>query len=302
MLVSRIAKEKVSVALSADGGDEIFSGYRRYSYAQKYGEKLQMIPPPLRRSMAGLMSFFNTCILPISIRGHYFCSRYEKIKMVLQNPSEKNILKCLAHKFDDKELSYMLKPEVNKISTAFDNSEFGNENYSLTAFMMAMDYKTYLVDDILQKVDRATMSISLEGREPFLDQRIIEWAAQLPMEFKTHHGRNKLLLKGIVHRYLPREIMDRPKRGFGIPVKTWLNGDLKKVVDYYLSEQFISKQDLFNLQKLLDIKNSFYRGKMEWTDKLWNLLMFQMWYDKWINNNPPLCFGFVKEKMFAISQ
>lgn len=296
MLVSRIAKEKVSVALSADGGDEIFSGYRRYSYAEKYGKRLQMIPPPLRRSIAGLMSFVSTSLLPESVRGHYFCSRYEKIKMVLQNPNEKNVLKCLAQQFNDKELSSMMKPDVSKINTAFDNSELCEENYSLPAFMMAMDYKTYLVDDILQKVDRATMSISLEGREPFLDQRIIEWAAQLPMEFKTHHGRNKLLLKEIVHQYLPREMMDRPKRGFGIPVKTWLAGDLKPVVDYYLSDQFIGKQDLFNPQKLSYIKNSFYRGKEEWTDKLWNILMFQMWYDKWINNQLPLYFGTVKRE------
>jgi asparagine synthase (glutamine-hydrolysing) len=284
ILVSRIAKQKVAVALSADGGDEIFSGYKRYSYAEKYGKKLQMIPSPLRKTMAGLMTFLSTSILPQSIRGHYFCSRYEKIKMVLQNPCEKNVLKCLAQQFDDRELCCMMKPKVNKIHTAFDKSELCSQNYSLPAFMMAMDYQTYLVDDILQKVDRATMSISLEGREPFLDQRIIEWAAQLPIEYKTYHGRNKLLLKEIVHHYLPKEIMDRPKRGFGIPVKTWLYGDLKKIVDHYLSEQFIARQNLFNARKLLYIKNSFYHGKMEWTDKLWNLLIFQMWYDKWINN------------------
>jgi len=288
ILVSRIAKERVSVALSADGGDESFSGYRRYSYAQKYGERLQMIPPCFRRTMARLMNFLSTSSLPVSISGHHFCSRYEKIKMVLQNPCEKNILKCLAQQFDDKELCCMIKPEVNKIITAFDHSELGMENYSLPAFMMAMDYQTYLVDDILQKVDRATMSISLEGREPFLDQRIIEWAARLPMEYKTHKGKNKLILKEIVHQYLPRQMMDRPKRGFGIPVKTWLCGDLKIVVDYYLSEDFIRKQNLFNPQKLLYIKNSFYHGKMEWTDKIWNILMFQMWYDKWINNQAPL--------------
>ncbi len=290
MLVSRIAKEKVSVALSADGGDEIFSGYRRYSYAQKYGKRLQMIPPPLRRTIAGLMNLLSTSALPLSIRGHYFCSRYEKIKMVLQNPCEKNVLKCLAQQFNDKELSRMMKPEVNNIITAFDNSQLGEQNYSLPAFMMAMDYQTYLVDDILQKVDRATMSISLEGREPFLDQRIIEWAAQLPMEFKTHDGSNKLILKDIVHQYLPKHMMDRPKRGFGIPVKTWLCSDLKQIVDYYLSEQFLTHQNFFNPQKVLYIKNSFYHGKMEWTDKIWNLLMFQMWYDKWINNQATVSF------------
>jgi asparagine synthase (glutamine-hydrolysing) len=284
ILVSRIAKEKVRVALSADGGDEIFSGYCRYSFGEKYGSKLLMIPPPLRKGIAALMNFVSAKSLPLSNKGTYFVSRYEKIKMVLQNPEETNFLKSLAQQFNYHDLGHLFKPEIRKIKTAFDNSQLVPENYSIPAFMMAMDYQTYLVDDILQKVDRATMSISLEGREPFLDQRIIEWAAQLPMKYKNYRGNKKLILKEIVHKYLPKNMMDRPKRGFGIPIQNWLLTDLKKIVDRYLSLDFIQKQDLFNPQKIMCIKHAFYNGRLEWSEKIWYLLMFQMWYDRWINN------------------
>lgn len=285
MLISRIAREKVAVALSADAGDEIFSGYNRYDYAQKYGKKLQKVPPALGRVLAAMMELIPANSLPVSNRGYYFYHRYEKLKMVLKNPSERNILMSLSQQYNGTEISELFKPEVKKLTTAFDSTELKKENYSILAFMMAMDYQTYLVDDILQKVDRATMSVGLEGREPFLDHRIIEWAAQLPMEYKYNNGNKKFIIKEIVHQYLPQKMMDRPKIGFGIPVRSWLHSDLKPFVDIYLDERYLLNQNIFNVHKILHIKNSFYQGKMEWTDKVWYLLMFQMWYDKWMNNN-----------------
>ena len=150
---------------------------------------------------------------------------------------------------------------------------------------MAVDYQTYLVDDILQKVDRAGMRVSLEGREPFLDHRIIEWAAQLPMEYKYNNGNKKFIIKEIVHKYIPKEIMDRPKMGFGIPIANWLQHDLKPFVDQYFDEAFIIKQNIFNNDEIQRIKKSFYHGKIERAEKIWFLLMFQMWYDRWMNNN-----------------
>jgi asparagine synthase (glutamine-hydrolysing) len=150
---------------------------------------------------------------------------------------------------------------------------------------MAIDYQTYMLDDILQKVDRATMSVSLEGREPFLDQRIIEWAARLPMEYKYNKGNKKFIIKEIVHKYLPKEMMDRPKMGFGIPIGAWLQKDLKHFVDEYFDESFIANQGIFNNNEIQRIKKTFYEGKIERAEKIWYLLMFQMWYDKWINNN-----------------
>ena len=128
------------------------------------------------------------------------------------------------------------------------------------------------------------MSVSLEGREPFLDHRVIEWAAQLPMNYKYNKGEKKYILKQIVHKYIPQSMMDRPKMGFGIPIANWLSNDLKQFVDQYFDAEYIHKQNIFNNEEIQRIKNSFYSGKIERAEKIWYLLMFQMWYDRWINN------------------
>jgi asparagine synthase (glutamine-hydrolysing) len=139
-----------------------------------------------------------------------------------------------------------------------------------------------MVDDILQKVDRATMSVSLEGREPFLDQKIIEWAAQLPSDYKYHGGQKKYILKQIVHKYIPREMMERPKMGFGIPVETWLGKELKPLVLDYLSEEKLNQHGLFDNRQVKKLVDEFYSGRTEKYLKIWHLLMFQMWYEKWM--------------------
>jgi len=186
---------------------------------------------------------------------------------------------------NEADIADLFKKPIMQLSSAFDSKELNDENHSTLAYMMAIDYQTYLLDDILQKVDRAGMSVSLEGREPFLDHRIIEWAAQLPMEYKYNKGNKKFIIKEIVHKYLPKEMMDRPKMGFGIPIATWLQNDLKPFVDQYFDDAFITKQNIFNVNEIQRIKNSFYNGKVERAEKIWYLLMFQMWYDKWMNNN-----------------
>ena len=285
MLVSRIAREKVTVALSADGGDEIFSGYNRYDYAEKHLRTIQRIPPFLRKSLASLMDVIPARSIPMPNKGYYFYHRYEKLKMVLKNPTGKNIQMSMIQQFNDQEINDLFNSEVKKQASAFDSTELKKEYYSVIDDMMAMDYQTYLTDNGLHKVDRATMSASLEGREPLLDHRVIEWAARLPMAYKYNNGSKKFILKEIVHRHLPKEMMDRPKIGFGIPVRTWLYNDLKPFADQFLDEKYLVDQNIFNVKKILNIKTSFYNGKMEWTDKIWYLLMFQMWYDKWINNN-----------------
>jgi asparagine synthase (glutamine-hydrolysing) len=148
--------------------------------------------------------------------------------------------------------------------------------------MMAVDYQTYMVDDILQKVDRATMSVSLEGREPFLDQHIIEWAAQLPSDYKYHQGQKKYILKQIVHKYIPKEIMERPKMGFGIPVESWLSHELKDLVMEYLSEKRLKSHNLFHIAQVKKLTDDYFSGRTEKYLKIWHLLMFQMWYEKWM--------------------
>ena len=191
----------------------------------------------------------------------------------------------LTRQMNDNDIFDLFKTSISPLLTAFDSQELRKENYSELAYMMAVDYQTYLLDDILQKVDRATMSVSLEGREPFLDQRIIEWAARLPMDYKYNNGNKKFILKEIVYKYVPKEMMDRPKMGFGIPIAKWLQNELKPYVDKYFDEDFVLRQDIFKSEEIRRIKRSFYEGKIERAEKIWYILMFQMWYDKWINNN-----------------
>ena len=284
-LVSKIAREKVIVALSADAGDEIFAGYNRYDYVMKYGKKIQSIPGFMRKTAAAMMDVIPANAIPLLNKKYLFHSRYEKLKTLFKNPSEQNILFSLTQQMNEKDISVLFKDAVSKLVTAFDSEELDPTNHSTLAFMMAMDYQTYLLDDILQKVDRATMSVGLEGREPFLDQHVIEWAAQLPMEYKYNKGNKKFIIKQIVHQYIPAAMMDRPKMGFGIPIADWLQKDLKPFVDQYFDEAFIAKQNIFNNSEIQRIKRSFYEGKIERAEKIWYLLMFQMWYDKWMNNN-----------------
>ena len=282
-LVSKIAREKVTVALSADAGDEIFAGYNRYDYIMKYGKQLQAIPGFMRKSAAALLNIIPAGSIPILNKKYLFHSRYEKVKLLLKSPTEHNILLSLTKQMGEDDIAALFKSPIDILSTAFDSKELKPEFHSTLSYIMAIDYQTYLLDDILQKVDRAGMSVSLEGREPFLDHRIIEWAAQLPMEYKYNKGNKKYILKQIVHKYLPKEMMDRPKMGFGIPIANWLQNDLKPFVDQYFDESFIIKQNIFNNTEIQRIKKSFYQGKIERAEKIWYLLMFQMWYDKWMN-------------------
>ena len=283
-LVSKIAREKVTVALSADAGDEIFAGYNRYDLMEKYGNRIKKIPAFARNAVAAVMNVIPANKIPVLNKKYLFASRYEKAKNLLQNPSASNLLMSMTSQMSEKDINALIIEPVKKIISGLDSKELKEEHYSVLKYMMAIDYKTYLLDDILQKVDRAGMSVSLEGREPFLDHRVIEWAAQLPMNYKYNKGEKKYILKQIVHKYIPQSMMDRPKMGFGIPIANWLSNDLKQFVDQYFDAEYIHEQNIFNNEEIQRIKNSFYSGRIERAEKIWYLLMFQMWYDRWINN------------------
>lgn len=284
-LVSRIARKNVTVALSADAGDEVFAGYNRYDYIDRYGKKLRSIPGAFRKAAAGVMGTIPASAIPVLGKKFLFHTRYDKVRELLKNPTDENMLMSLTSLMDKDSLQRLFKQPVYKLTTAFDSRELTKDYDSSLPYMMAIDYETYLPDDILQKVDRATMSAGLEGREPFLDQHIIEWAARLPVEYKYKNGIKKYILREIVHRHIPQNLMNRPKMGFGIPISTWLQTDLKKLADQYFDDTFIEQQGIFNNEEVQQIRRSFYGGKMERAEKIWYLLMFQMWYDKWINNN-----------------
>ena len=281
-LVSKMARKEVTVALSADAGDEIFAGYNRYDYMLRYGKKLEKIPGFARHSLAGLMNMIPSKAIPVLKNKYNFHNRYEKFKGILKDPSSERIMLSLSQQFTDKQMREVLTYHSERLQTSYTSKELKTDYLTPLSYMMAIDYQTYLVDDILQKVDRATMTVSLEGREPFLDHRIIEWASRLPDSYKYHEGNKKYIVKQIVHDYIPESLMDRPKMGFAIPIADWMMGDLREYLESYINEKNIVDQGIFNWSYIEKLKTAFFNGKKEYDMKMWYLLMFQTWYEKWM--------------------
>ena len=283
-LVSKAARKDVTVALSADGGDEIFGGYNRYDYMHRYGKTLNSIPKAMRKILVGAMGNISSEKIPVLKNKYNFHNRYEKLKTVLNDPSEKEIMLSLSQQFNDEQMKRVMKSEFKNLPTMFQSNEMLEDFKSPLSYMMAIDFQTYMLDDILQKVDRATMTNSLEGREPMLDHRILEFAAQLPDEYKYQNGIKKRILRDITHDYIPKELLDRPKMGFAIPIAKWLKDQLRGHVEEYLNEDRIEKQGIFNWAFIAKLKDDFYGGRKEYDAKLWYFLMFQMWYERWMEN------------------
>ncbi len=285
ILVSKMARESVTVALSADAGDEIFGGYDRYAWMVKYYKKMHAIPQIARKGGAALLRSIPIEKWPQFRDNNIFLKKYQKLATILHDPAPQNIYMGMTEDYTEVERRSLFNGKLESIFSAHYNQELRFDQFDPLSYAMVKDYQTYMVDDILQKVDRATMSVSLEGREPYLDQHVIEWAASLPAEYKIYQGQRKYILKQIVHRYIPEKSMERPKMGFVVPVNHWLNNLLKPLVDKYLSESYIKKQDIFNIDYILQIQRSYFVTKKENDYKIWYLLMFQLWYDRWMNNN-----------------
>jgi len=163
----------------------------------------------------------------------------------------------------------------------FEDEKYIFHNESINN-MLAIDFKTYMTDDILTKVDRATMSVGLEGREPLLDHRIIEFAAQLPSSFKYNNGEKKWILKQITHKYLPKKMMDRPKMGFAVPIAEWFKDELKQYFLIYLNKERLDKESIFKSCEIIKLRDKYLGGDKENVQRLWFILMFQMWYERWM--------------------
>lgn len=281
-LVSKIARKQVTVALSADAGDEVFAGYNKYDYLNRYGKKINAIPAFFRNSMASIMNIVPAENIPVLSKKPLFSSRYEKVKNLLKDPSVSNLMLSLSQQYNNENIKHLFLNKFTQLPTAFESKELKEEYFGDLNSMLAIDYQNYLPDDILQKVDRAAMSVSLEGREPFLDHRIIEWAAQLPDDFKYFKGNKKYILKEINKKYIPENMMDRPKMGFGIPIEKWLTYDLKDMVFDFCNNEKIQAQQIFDPAVIQKLLKDFYGGKKEYAFKIWYLLSFQMWYDRWM--------------------
>jgi asparagine synthase (glutamine-hydrolysing) len=279
-LVSKVARKEVTVALSADGGDEVFCGYGSYPKAGKQMNKINKIPNFIRPSLKKILSI-GADMIPDS--KHQLKHKMTGFSESLSN-NEFEIAMNIFHKA--RQLPFHIKTkfirqEVWELKTPFTSKSIIYHN--IIEMLMAIDFKTYLPNDILTKVDRATMSVSLEGREPLLDHRILEFAAQLPLEFKYDGITTKRILKDITHDYIPKKLMDRPKSGFSLPITKWLRNDLVFLIDKYLSEDALKLSGLFDEKYLLMQIESFRKGQFHYVQFIWKLLMFQMWYKKWMN-------------------
>jgi asparagine synthase (glutamine-hydrolysing) len=212
-----------------------------------------------------------------------FSGKYHRALSIMSAETQVQAMQNLQQFFTKNELDALLNRQTASMFTAFD--EVGALNTQLADLdkMMAIDFKTYQLDDILTKVDRATMSVSLEGREPLLDYRLIEYIARLDPCLKIKQGNKKHLLKQITHKYLPKEIMDRPKMGFGVPIAQWFSDELKLYLDHYFDPVLLKQQGLFNVSNILNMKDKYLSGKSYYINRIWMLLVFQMWYERWMN-------------------
>ena len=277
-LVSQTAVKKVNVALSADGGDEIFAGYPKFKMSLDYTSNF---PASIRRLISKSMSLINPELIPFTRGAFNFETRYNKMQLILAQRDPLYAMKIISQFNTNSELKSRLNFSFEEQKTNFDiGNELNNSNDAINK-MLAIDYKTFLVDNNLTKVDRATMSVSLEGREPLLDHRIIEFAARLPSHYKFHNGKTKLILKNIVHKYIPQSIMDRPKMGFIVPIMGWFKNELKDMIMHHLDERKLRHEGLLNHKEVVQLRDKYLRGDSENIQKIWHLLIFQMWKERW---------------------
>lgn len=270
ILVSQFARAQVTVALSADGGDEIFAGYSRYDQLARIRKVQKNIPLFIRKGSAKLL---------LSMPG--ISMRHQKIATLLTQNNLVITSDLLSEHFLVKDLQHLLQAHSFHDIQLNDVNSIAGLGFINT--LLAADYTTYLPDDILAKVDRATMSVGLEGREPFLDHRIIEWAAQLPDELKYNKGNKKYLLKKLTHKYLPVEMMNRQKMGFGIPFGDWLKGNLKPLLLETVNEESLSRQNVLHKKYVLRLVEDFLAGKVKDDWQVWLIFMFMLWWKKWMN-------------------
>jgi asparagine synthase (glutamine-hydrolysing) len=281
-LVSKIARKSVKVALSADGGDEVFGGYEKYSIIINLKNKLNLLPNRFAKTTGRFLSIINPDFLSSSSFDTNLARQTGKFSRILQSESMAEMAFWFGNPYSSSQIEKLAGNNSEIEVTNFfhlKNKFVANDDINS---MLAIDYITYLPDDILTKVDRATMSVGLEGREPLLDQRLLEWAAQIPGDVKIENGIKKNILKEIVHKYVPKGIMDRPKMGFGVPITQWFKNDLKDYFETYISEKNLGKHNLLNAKMVLDKKNAYYKGNNKMATELWNILMFQMWYERWM--------------------
>lgn len=283
MIVSKLARQSVTVALSSDGGDEAFCGYSKYFFLNKFQNtfsnsfKREVLRIGLNLFSADSAEYINAK-LPKNLKQTNIKDKYTKFQRAINSDSLEAMFENASSYVDKNEIARFLKVSKNqelfKKWEKIGSVEFLNQ-------MMAIDYKLFMNDDVLTKVDRATMSVSLEGREPLLDHRIIEYMARVPLDIKYNNRQGKYLLRQVLYKYLPKEMVDKPKSGFQIPLNEWLRGELKPLVLKYLDNSRLD-ENIFDIGEIERIKKRFFDG-VDIGTTIWFVLMYQMWKEKWLD-------------------
>lgn len=286
-LVSQLAREHVTVCLSGDGGDELFSGYNRYVWGQRIWDKIGWLPTRLRSTLARLITSVSTQgwdrvftqltpVLPRSLRVRLPGDKLHKLAEILAVESP-NALYCQL-------VSHWKNPSVlvrggKEPLTALNDPTRQASLADFTLRMMFTDLISYLPDDILTKLDRASMGVSLEARVPLLDHRIVEFAWRLPLNMKLHNGEGKWILRQVLYKYVPQKLIDRPKMGFGVPIEHWLRGPLRDWGEALLNEQRLRNEGLLDPVPIRKMWDEHISGRRRWHYYLWDVLMFQAWLE-----------------------
>ena len=283
LLVSKLAREQVTVVLSGDGGDELFAGYNRYYLWNKIISKMNWMPKNLRIILANSIrsvSLNNWSLINKIIKINNLGDKLYKLAGILPFNTKEDFYNTVISYWNEK--NPMLNSQINNQQFANLNGKYvANKISNFVEQMQFLDINNYLPDDILVKVDRASMAYSLEAREPLLDHRLLEFSWQLPMNFKIRAHDQKWILKQILAKYLPQKLINRPKMGFGVPIGDWLRGDLRDWALDLLDPKKLEIQGFFDSKVVSDKLQQHLSGARNNHYDLWGILMFQAWYAKY---------------------
>lgn len=282
-LVSAMTRKHVTVALSGDGGDELFAGYNRYELTRRSWRLLSTMPRALRRGLASAITSVSpegwTKLLdhlPTDLPAQ-IGDRLHKAASVLGAKDGDAMFRRLITHWEPAEVMLDATEPDNIVWDASIAADMPN----LLDRMQFLDLVTYLPDDILTKVDRTSMAVALEARVPLIDHRIVEFAWRLPAHAKMRNGTRKWLLRQVLYRHVPRELVERPKMGFSIPLGEWLRGPLRNWAETLLAEKRLRDGNLFNVAHVRRHWVEHLRGQRNWQYLLWSVLMFEAWRDRW---------------------